>query len=634
MVMQAMHSGRGSKVLKYFFFFLLVMATIGLVLTDVGGFFRGGVSLNDVAKVDGEKISITSFDRNARRALARMNMTQEQAYQMGYMDNLLSSQVRSTLFQHIAEDNGIKVSRPLIAEQISTLIKSQAGIENDQQAVFDQLLRNQGYTEPEFVKTLSAEISAGILGRAVQNKYIGVSDNLARDLYQITYETRSLDIIPFLNKDAKQPEAPTEAQIAQLYDSMKENFAIAESRIITVGLIDDSSIKDSIEASDDVIRGLYEDNIDMYSIPEERVMEQVVLTTQSEAQAALDKAKAGSSMKEVAGSATYIEPQAYREDGLPPEISELVFGSVEASTYYGPIESPLGWHVLKVNEVKPAYVQKFEDVKNQITKNYLDEESADQKYTLAAEIDDMLAGGATPQDVAREVKLQITRIEDVTALGAMASQYHALDQFGESATDVTQAALQYGEGESSPVSELKDGRMYFIHIDKVTPKSYKPLEEVRADLEKMWIRDQQIQNNKEAVQKIVQEALTEERELKDIARTNNKTIQSVNGISKNEEPPAPLANAALQSIFSGNQGDVFMIEIEGGFAIARINSITLPEIGEDEPEGLTAIKDTLRNDASEESLSIYFEGKRQEYDVKINEDILKRVYGGQQQQSL
>jgi hypothetical protein len=37
-------------------------ATAGLVVTDVGGFFRsGGVSSSDVASVGGEKIGLSNF---------------------------------------------------------------------------------------------------------------------------------------------------------------------------------------------------------------------------------------------------------------------------------------------------------------------------------------------------------------------------------------------------------------------------------------------------------------------------------------------------------------------------------------------------------------------------------------------
>lgn len=641
MVMQAMHSGRGSKILKSFFFFLLVLAAVGLVLTDVGGFFSGGVSNNDVAKVGNEKISIVSFDRSTRRILARMNATPEQAYQMGYINNILDSEIRSRLFQQIAADNGIVVSKPLIAEQISAMIKTETGIEQDQQMVFDRLLANQGFTEPEFVKAISAEISAGVLGRAIQNKFLGDSQAMARDLYQITYEKRALDLVTFLDQDAPKPEAPTDGQIAQLYDSMKEGFAIPESREITVGILKDEDLQASIEVAEDVIRGLYDENIETYTTPEERVIEQAVLSSESDAQKVLEairKEDSGSSLKEAAKSVSgqdtsYIDAQSYREDGMPEELSALVFADKDAGKTYGPVQSALGWHVLAVKEIKAPHTKTYEAVKDQIRKDYIEDEFSERKQSLAAEIDDLLAGGSSVEDVAKEFPFEITPAKNVTTLGAMASQYHELDKFGENASAITQTALQYGEGESTPVSELPDGRVYFIHVDKVTPKSYKPLEEIRESLEKLWTRDQQRMNNKRATEKALQEALAEEKSLSAIASENKKQVSKIKDVTKNSEPPAPLTGASLPAIFTGSEDDTFILEVNGGFAIARITSISLPEIGEKAPEELNAIQQTLIKDAAEETISIYFENKRKDYTVKINEGILKRVYGTQDPES-
>lgn len=639
MVMQAMHSGRGSKVLKTFFFTLLVIAAFGLVLSDVGGFFSGGVSNNDVAKVGNEKVSIVSFDRSARRVLARMNATPEQAYQMGYIDNILDSEIRSRLFQQIAAENGIVISKPLIAEQISTMIKTETGIEQDQQMVFDRLLANQGYTEPEFVKAISAEISAGVLGRAIQNKFLGDSETMARDLYQITYEKRALDIVTFLDKDAQKPEAPTDGQIAQLYESMKENFSIPESREITVGILKDSDLQASIDVSEDTIRGLYDENIDTYTTPEERVIEQAVLSSEDEAKKVLEAIKdGGSSLKDASSSVTgeatsYIDAQSYREDGLPDELSALVFADNEAGKNYGPVQSALGWHVLAVKEIKAPHIKSYESVKEQLKKTYIEDEFSEKKYSIAAEIDDLLAGGTPVEDVAKDFPIEVTTAKDVTALGAMASQYHELDKFGENASAITQAALQYGEGESTPVSELPDGRMYFVHVDKLTPKSYKPLDEVRESLETLWTRDQQRMNNKQATEKALQQALAEEKSLSAIASENKKQVATIKGITKNDEPPAPLTSAALPTLFAANEGDTFVIDVTGGLAIARITSISLPEVGEKAPEELEAIRQTLIKDAGDETISIYFENKRKDYTIKINEGVLKRVYGAQDPES-
>jgi peptidyl-prolyl cis-trans isomerase D len=61
MAMQALRDGAGTGFLKIILMGLLVMAVGGLVFTDVGGFFRGGVGNNDVARVGDTKIGVVEF---------------------------------------------------------------------------------------------------------------------------------------------------------------------------------------------------------------------------------------------------------------------------------------------------------------------------------------------------------------------------------------------------------------------------------------------------------------------------------------------------------------------------------------------------------------------------------------------
>ena len=106
MVMQAMRKGKGAGVVKFIFMSLLVLAAGGLVLSDVGGFFRGGIGNNDVAAVGDQNIPITSFDMKLRRTLTRIGMSPQQAYQLGYTNQFLNSEIQSMLLQQAAIETG------------------------------------------------------------------------------------------------------------------------------------------------------------------------------------------------------------------------------------------------------------------------------------------------------------------------------------------------------------------------------------------------------------------------------------------------------------------------------------------------------------------------------------------------
>ena len=57
MMLQKMRGGAGGTVVKSVLLGFLFMAVAGLVMTDVQGFFRGGLRMDTVAKGGGIRVS-------------------------------------------------------------------------------------------------------------------------------------------------------------------------------------------------------------------------------------------------------------------------------------------------------------------------------------------------------------------------------------------------------------------------------------------------------------------------------------------------------------------------------------------------------------------------------------------------
>lgn len=634
MVMQAMHSGRGSKVIKGFFFALLVLATAGLVLTDVGGFFRGGVGTNDVAKVGDETITIMEFDRSARRALSRMSISPQQAYQLGFMDQLLNSEIRRSLFEQIADDEGIKVSREEVARQIDGMVTPLVQDGQDKQQVLNDILRAQGFTEAEFVRGVSAEAAAAILQRALQNNFIGQNEALVQDLYDYQNETRDIEFITFLNTDVKDVEEPSDDQIKQLYEVSKPSFSIPEKRDITVGILKMDALEKTIEITDEQIRDIYEDDIETYKVPEQRVFKQAIVAEQTDAQDIYKAAASGKSLKDAVKSVTedetgFIDEQAFEKDGLVEDISNVVFQDAEAKSgkIYEPIESPLGWHVLQLVSIKEPRTKSFDEVKDGLRQELLADELADQRYDMIAQVEDMLAAGASFEEVNNTIPVETIEFKEITSQGAMASAKHPLDQFGDDQKIITDLAFEFYEGETSPITELSDERLAFVRVNTITPQDYKPLEEVQDDLKTRWINDQQRLNNQNSVQEILKSAIAESKTLKEIASEQNKGITALEGTDRSGSLTLPLVSKSLPIIFNSNIDDLIIFDIENGLAIGRVTSIYFPKDSDDAEQDMSSIKDSLAKSSPNEAVNVYFEAQRDDYSVKVNPSVLKRVYG-------
>lgn len=632
MVMQAMQSGKGSKFIKFIFFTLLVLAAFGLVLTDVGGFFRGGVSNNDVARVGNHKISVVEFDRSARRALARAGMQPAEAMQLGYMDQILNSEIQRSLFQQIAADNNIKIGRDVIAKQVNDIVEQSMQDGQSKQEVLDQLLRNQGFTEAGFVQALASEGAAGILARGIQNPFLNYSEYLVEDLFYYQNETRNIEYVPFLNKDVTDVEEPTDEQLEKLYNAMKPSFSVPETRDITVAIIDDSAISSTVSISDEDVREIYDEDIESFKVPEQRVLEQAIIKDVDQASEVYKKLEKTGNLKQAVIDATgdakaYLLAQPFQKEGLIEDIADKVFEGDEVNRNFEPIQSPLGWHVIRLIKVNPPTTKSFDSVKEQIRKELLLDEQADQKYELASRIDDLLAGGATIEEVKQETKLELISVKDVTRQGAMASQHHPLDQFGDDQKIVTELAYEFYEGEASPVTEFSDGRLAFVQIDKTTLQSFKPFDDVKAEIKAGWIKDQRRVSNRNKVMELLNTASTESLGLEEIAKDNSKSVTKVENIGRNSDVAEPLSTASISSIFTTNVNDISMIEIQGGYAIAKITASNFPVEPADETEELETIKKSLLQSSSSEAVNSYYETMREDYKVVVNPSVLQRVYG-------
>jgi hypothetical protein len=105
------------------FLILLVLGAAGLVLTDAGGFFKGGIRTTDVAKVGSKTINSRPFDNKLRRLTAMQGVEPETAYELGLVHQVLFRELRNLLMLQGVNDLGIAVSNEQITSYINAIVE-------------------------------------------------------------------------------------------------------------------------------------------------------------------------------------------------------------------------------------------------------------------------------------------------------------------------------------------------------------------------------------------------------------------------------------------------------------------------------------------------------------------------------
>lgn len=633
MVMQSMRHGRFSGLIKFFFLVMLALGTLGLVLTDVSGTMTGGsVGGNNVAAVGGEKISLISFDRTVNRTLSRIGMSPQEAYQLGYLNQILQEQMRQQALQLAARDVGIEVGRDQIAKQAAKIVEPVAGEKGNKQEALEQILRAQGMTEGEFISQVGREAATALLVNAVSGALAEPPKALVEDLYMHENESRDIEMIVFPHADFTLEREPDDAALKTAYEGLKENFATPETRDIRILVLDDAALKDKVEISDTDIRAVYDEDKNAFVVQETRKVEQVIIKDKDQATKIAEAAKGGKSLKDATKEITgdekaYLGDMDLEKSATQAELRTVAFEGKELGKVLGPVETALGHHVMIVRKITPPAMKPFDSVKEGIKKDLLEAKTADQLYEVSTALDDMLASGASLEEIKAQIPLKITEIKGISQTGKDKDGKETLtESFKDDAGKLIQVAFGLLEGEASPVETLSDGRFAAVQIQAVTPKVYKPYDEVKTALKDQWIAQEKASQNRAQMKAMEERVKKGEATLSSLSESLKKPIKAVAGLKKStENPEEPLIRSTLGFVFLAKEGEAFVLDVKDGMALAVVTKTALANAPDE--KALEEAKKKLAEQEKGEMMNAFTSRAMEDHGSSINEGLLRQIYG-------
>lgn len=628
-MLRSLRDGAKSGWLKYILLGTLVLAAGGLVLTDVGGFFRGGISTNLVAKGKGIEISTTEFDRNVRRLLARQGMSPQEAYQLGLINQILNGEIQVRLLAREARKLGINVSDQTVTKQISQIAAPLAQNGVSKSDALKQVLRSQGISEGEFIQAIRQEMGNTLLRNALLSGSQEISKAEATALYKYQNEKRSVKGFILKAADIKDIEQPGEMSLEKYYQANKQDFAIAETRSVTIATLKKEMLADKVEISDDELRDEYAERIDSYKKPERRAIEQAILSTQGDAQDVLKKLESGKSLKKAVSDITgkssgYLGENKFEQNGLLEEVAAPVFNAKKGDTL-GPIQTALGFHVMIVKDIIGPQTDSLESVKKELKDELLQMRLADDLVDTANTLDDQLAGGEELEVVVKEMGLTTEEFKDFNQAGTNKKGKDLFTAYQGDKAQILEAAFDFDEGEASPVLELADGRFVTVRVDVVNESSYVPYEEVKNNLKERWIAEQKHLANRDRVNQAV-DKIKNGASIEDVAKEYGARVKTYSNLVRTKEPKAPITFIAQRQIFDRAQGAALQLATKDGFIVAQVSDVTLPNADKADKE-IAEIQKQTKELLPQEILSQYVGTLAEKYKVEINERVLQLVYG-------
>ncbi len=627
-MLRAMRDGAKQGFLKFILLGFMALAVGGLVLTDVGGFFRGGLTSNIVAKGKNVEIGINEFDKTLRRILSAQQISPQEAYERGLINQALRSEIQNKILAHEATKIGLRPNDDTVANQIKRMtdnIPTNGGSKRD---ALVQILRSQGISENEFISAVREEIAVDLLQNSMAANIQELPIEQAKAMYQFQNETRNVKGFLLKAADEKGLENPTEEQLQKFYDARKINFAIPETRDITIATLTSDMIEKKIEITEDEVRDVYDDTIESYKKPEQRTLQQAVVKEQQQAQEIINALETEKTLEKAVlkitnNTTSYLGENKFSKTTLTENIAGPSFKAKKGEAV-GPIESPLGWHIITVQDITPPQTTPFDSVKEDIRKNLKQERLIDDLVNAANTLDDQLASGEPLETAVAEMGLTTETFKSLT-VGGMANGKDALAGYQGDKVQILETAFDFNIGEVSPVMEMADGRYIVVRIDAVEPLSYKPFSDVRGELEKDWMAQQRTLTNQARAEEVFAAVNTDD-DFEKAQKDFNLSVKDFNGLKRGDATNKDLSFIALSQIFDADQDDVLKIQTKNGFLIGKVTKIELPDTQNADKE-IEEIQKQNSQYLGQEIMGQYMISLLDKYKVRINDALLQQVYG-------
>lgn len=482
----------------------IIWILMGMLILGLGGFgaTNFGGTVRSIGSVGDKDIDLRDYARLLQREMNALSaqigrpVTFQEAQALG-----LDRQVQARMFASAALDDeaariGLSIGDAEVGRRILALEAFQ-GIDGkfDREA-YKLALQREGLTEAEFEERLREEAARFILQDAVMGATVAPRIMVDR-LAAWVHETRSFTLAELTASDLPEPVGePGEDEIRTYYESHPDLFTAPETRQITYVWLTPEMLRDKVEIDEEAIRKLYQERIDEFVTPERRLVERLVYPDEqsaAEAKARLD-----------AGEATFEELAAERGLTLSDiDLGEVtredlgaagdaVFGLAEPGVV-GPIQTELGPALFAMNGILDAREVSLEEAREELAGEALMDRARRVIADRMDQIEDLLASGATLEDVAQETGME---------LGQIAFTPDSED--GIAAYSAFREAAGRARTEDFPALEsLEDGGIFALRLDRIDPPALRPLDEVRDEVAAYWRREETLKRLRELAAEIV-----------------------------------------------------------------------------------------------------------------------------------
>jgi peptidyl-prolyl cis-trans isomerase D len=567
-----------------------VWIIIGLAMLGLGGFGATNLSgtIRSIGTVGDKHIDVTEYARQlgqeirAVEAQTGQTLPFARVQEIGLDQAVLQRLVSARALDYEASQLGLSIGDESLLEQIVDIPAFQGIDGSFDREGYTFALEQSGTSEAEFETRLREETARTLLQGAMVSGVV-MPDTYVSTLLNYIGETRNFTWARLASADLSTPlPTPSDEELKAYFDENIEEFMLPETKRITFAHLSPDALIQGIDVPEDELRAEFEARAAEYNTPERRLVERLVY---------LDEEAANQAAAALEVSGTTFEALVQDRGLALADIDlgdvdrlsldgagEAVFGA-DVGDVVGPLASDLGPALFRVNGVLPARVTSFEDAKPRLQEILAADRARRLVSTQAQDFDDLLAGGATLEELADETDMVLGTLDWFEGNGNGLGAYVG---FAEAARALTAADFP-------KIENLEDGGVFAVRLEEELPTRPAEFDAAREQVIANW-------ENNELETRLNAQATTLVPQLKsgsDFAELN------LSGTAQTNMPRTGVVTGTppsfMQAVFDMELGDVIVVESFGTVLVVRLDSINAAS----ENENAESLREQLQTQVSQ-----------------------------------
>jgi len=436
-----------------------------------------------IAKVDGEDIDINIYYQELNTQQRNLQQQLGAAYTQEIDNTLKQTLLDSLINEKLIENYANSLDIVTLDDEVKSVIEmNQAFLVDGEfsQERYIQLLRLNSYMPAGYEIAQSKSLNREQIKRNLSGSAF-MSSTQIEQLNDLAAQEREISYIALNTENYVDQVSVSESQISDYFNENRSNFI--EGRKVKVDFVELTldSMEEPEQPTESDLRNLYDENADLYTNPERRRAQHILIESEDLANELLSQIKEGADFAELA-KANSEDTSSSEEGGdlgffekelMGAEFDEVAF-AMNIGDVSDVVETDYGFfHIIKLTDIEPETMQSFEMVKDRLVSLYI--KNAKEKSLF----------GSLEEFMNLSYEESLDMVADQFALEVQSSDY-----FSEGSTQydpkfVTSAfsSAVIDEGLNSEVMEISPEKFVVLALSDLQSERERDLNEVEGQIE-------------------------------------------------------------------------------------------------------------------------------------------------------